>query len=63
MPFSAPDLFSFARALGAALKERHTTRPEPPGHVETLNLVARALGHRNTRSLRAAMKSAPRLGG
>jgi hypothetical protein len=61
MPFLAPDLSSFARALGAVLKERHTRRQEPPGHVETLNLVARALGHRNAQSLRAALKSAPRL--
>lgn len=54
-----PDLSSFARALGAALKARHTTQPEPPGHVETLNLVARALGHRNVQSLRAALRPAP----
>ena len=59
LPFVVPDLSSFARALGAALKARHAETPEPPGHVETLNLVARALGHRNVQGLRAALKSRP----
>jgi hypothetical protein len=57
VPFSVPDLSSFARALGAALQARHADKPEPPGHVETLNLIARALGHRNVQSLRAALRS------
>jgi hypothetical protein len=57
LPFSVPDLSSFARALAAALSARHAGQPEPPGHVETLNLVARALGHRNVQSLRAALRS------
>lgn len=56
LPFAVPDLSSFARALAAALKARHADSPEPPGHVETLNLVARALGHRNVQSLRAALQ-------
>ena len=56
VPFVVPDLSSFARALGAALKARHALTPEPPGHVETLNLVARALGHRNVQSLRAGLR-------
>jgi hypothetical protein len=49
-----PDAAAFARALGTALKHRHATRPEPPGHVELLNLIARALGHRNLQALKAA---------
>ena len=57
VPFVVPDLSSFARALGAALKARHALTPEPPGHVETLNLVARALGHRNVQSLRAGLRT------
>lgn len=57
LPFAVPDLSSFARALAAALQARHAERPEPPGHVETLNLVARALGHRNVQSLRAALRT------
>jgi hypothetical protein len=30
----------------------------PPGHVELLNLLARAAGHRNVKSLRAATLAA-----
>lgn len=53
-PFAVPDLAAFARALGAALSERHALKPEPPGHVEMLNLLARAAGHRNIQALRTA---------
>lgn len=49
-----PDASLFARSLGQALKARHATGAEPPGHVELLNLIARALGHRNLQSLRIA---------
>lgn len=59
LPFAVPDLSSFARALCAGLKARHAETPEPPGHVETLNLVARALGHRNVQALRAALRDLP----
>ena len=52
LPFVAPDLSAFARSLGAGLKARSTT--EPPGHVELLNLIARAAGHRNFQALKAA---------
>ena len=55
LPFVAPDLSAFARALGAGLKARHAERPTPPSHVEVLNLIAHALGHRNAQSLRAAL--------
>lgn len=51
-PFVAPDLSAFARALGQGLKSRADA--EPPGHVELLNLIARAAGHRNLQALRAA---------
>ena len=57
LPVAIPDLSSFARALGQRLHARHAERPEPPGHVEILNLVARALGHRNVQSLRAALRT------
>lgn len=52
LPFVAPDLSAFARSLGQALKARSTN--EPPGHVELLNLIARAAGHRNFQALKAA---------
>ncbi|WP_242481174.1 DUF2087 domain-containing protein [Rubrivivax gelatinosus] len=52
LPLVAPDLSAFARSLGSALKTRPSA--EPPGHVELLNLLARAAGHRNVQALRAA---------
>lgn len=57
-PLVVPDATAFARHLGAALKQRHATRPEPPGHVELLNLIARALGHRNLQAMKAAPPAA-----
>ncbi|MFO1271580.1 MAG: DUF2087 domain-containing protein [Rubrivivax sp.] len=57
LPFVAPDLSAFARALARSLAER--TEPKPPGHVEMLNLIARAAGHRNHQALRAAMQVPP----
>ena len=61
MPFVAPDLSQFARALGRGLKARLAERPEPPSHVELLNLLARAAGHRNLQALQAqAAASLPR---
>lgn len=49
-----PDASSFAKSLGQSLKSRHAAGSPPPGHVELLNLMARALGHRNLQSLQAA---------
>jgi hypothetical protein len=57
LPFVAPDLSAFARALGQQLKARNAA--EPPGHVELLNLIARAVGHRNVQALRAAALPPP----
>lgn len=57
VPFVAADLSAFARALGQQLKARVAT--EPPGHVELLNLIARAAGHRNLQALRAAALPPP----
>ncbi|MBL8326952.1 MAG: DUF2087 domain-containing protein [Rubrivivax sp.] len=58
LPLVVPDLSAFARALGRAMKQRHATDPEPPGHSEVLGLVATALGHRNYQALRAALEDA-----
>jgi hypothetical protein len=61
VPLVAPDLSQFARALGRSLKDRHAAGSEPPGHVELMNLLARAAGHRNLQALRAAaLKPLPR---
>lgn len=49
-----PDVSLFAKSLGQSLKTRHAAGSPPPGHVELLNLMARALGHRNLQSLQAA---------
>lgn len=56
LPFVVPDVGTFARALGRALGERHAANPQPPGHVELLNLLARAAGHRSYQGLRAAAR-------
>ncbi len=52
------DVSSFARNLGQALKARHDTKPEPPGHVELLNLMARAQGQRNWQAWRESLRQA-----
>lgn len=54
LPLALPDVAAFARQLGRSLDERHRDKLEPPGHVELLNLIARAAGHRNFQALKAA---------
>ncbi|MBI5260023.1 MAG: DUF2087 domain-containing protein [Burkholderiales bacterium] len=54
LSITLPDASQFARALGQALKTRHAAGLPPPGHVELLNHVARALGHRNLQALQQA---------
>jgi hypothetical protein len=58
-PLTVPDMAAFARTLGQSLIERKTRKPEPPGHVELLNLLARAAGHRNIQALRATATLTP----
>lgn len=50
IPFSTNDISSLARSLRSQLTERDHT----PSHVELLNMLARAGGHRNFQSLRAS---------
>jgi len=52
--FVVPDLSTFARTLARSLAERDAG--SPPGHVEMLNLIARASGHRNVQALRASLR-------
>ena len=61
LPLLVPDASQFARALGASLKTRHASGSPPPGHVELLNMMARALGHRNLQSLQAGVPLTPAL--
>lgn len=55
IPFATADLSAFARSLGRALAERQSAAP--PSHVELLNLIARAAGHRNLQALQSAMRA------
>lgn len=55
IPFQADDVSSLAKSLRAQLQARET----PPGHVELLNMLARAVGRRNFQQLRAEAEQAP----
>jgi hypothetical protein len=57
--FVVDDLSSFARKLGQSLAARQTLEPGTPGHVELLNLIARAAGFRNVQALKAVPPQAP----
>lgn len=52
VPLHADDISSFARALARQLNDAIRSHQEPPGHVELLNMLARAAGYRNFQSLR-----------
>ncbi len=52
-PLVAADLSTFAKTLRAQWAERHERGTGVPSHVEMLNLLARAAGHRNVQALRA----------
>jgi len=58
-PLVAADLSTFAKTLRVQWAERHERGAGAPSHVEMLNLLARAAGHRNLQALRAARPSAP----
>ena len=53
------DVSAFARTLGQALNVRHAGKPEPPGQVELLNLIARTQGQRNWSALRLFLRQRP----
>jgi hypothetical protein len=44
VPLHADDISSFAKALSRQLSEAHDRAARPPGHVELLNMLARAAG-------------------
>lgn len=61
-PLVAADLSTFAKSLRAQWAERHERGAGVPSHVELLNVLARAAGHRNVQALRAATPhAAPRV--
>ena len=55
IPFAIPDLSAFARSLGRELDARDPA--SSLSHVELLNLIARAAGHRNFQDLRASRRA------
>lgn len=57
IPFHTEDVSALARALKAELAKF----VEPPGHVELLNVLARATGFRNFQHLRAQAEACRRL--
>lgn len=59
VPLASPDISVFAKTLKRLLDERHQAGKPPPGHVELLNLLARAAGLRNFATLKGAMLAAP----
>jgi len=57
LPFSAPDISALARTLSREISVLDT----PPGHVQLLNILARAVGHRNYQALKAQHDAGRRL--
>jgi len=55
IPFQAADVSSLAKSLRAQLQAKEAT----PGHVELLNMLARAVGRRNFQQLRAEAERVP----
>ncbi|KMO43244.1 hypothetical protein VQ03_08700 [Methylobacterium tarhaniae] len=66
LPFATGDV----SALAKSLRSQWASRAAPPGpggghvpsHLEMLNMLARAAGHRNFQHLRARLASGPRVG-
>ena len=59
LPYSAPDLSALARTLERALDDHLVTHQRLPGHVEMMNLLARAAGQRNLQAYQAAAAQRP----
>lgn len=53
LPLQCDDLSSFAKSLRAQLAEHLGPEASVPGHVQMLNMLARAAGHRNVQALKA----------
>ena len=61
IPLFAEDISAFARNLSTQLKTQLKTDDFPLGHVELLNILARASGHRNYQHMRASLSARTRL--
>lgn len=55
IPFAAADISALAKSLRGQLAAREAS----PSHVEMLNMLARATGHRNFQQLRASAGDSP----
>ena len=55
LPFAAPDISGLAKTLSRELRALET----PPGHVQLLNILARAAGHRNYQAMKAQHDAGP----
>jgi len=53
LPLHCEDLSSFAKSLRAQLTTHLAESATVPGHVQLLNMLARAAGHRNVQALKA----------
>lgn len=53
--YHAPDISALARSL----VKQWVAEPAPPGHVQMLNMLARAAGHANFQSYRAGAETPP----
>lgn len=61
LPYHAEDISALARALKAQLAEKLSASPAPPGHVEMLNMLARAAGFGNFQHYRAQLLARARI--
>jgi hypothetical protein len=60
VPLHSDDLSQFAKTLRQQLAEHLQKTPgAPPSHVQMLNMLARAAGHRNVQALRARATARP----
>ncbi|MDB5471638.1 MAG: hypothetical protein JWR84_3198 [Caulobacter sp.] len=57
LPFAAPDISALAKTLSREIGALETS----PGHVQLLNILARAAGHRNYQALKAQHEAGERL--
>ena len=57
LPLQCEDLSSFAKTLRTQLTAHHEAHAGVPGHVQLLNMLARAAGHRNVQALKAQAAS------
>lgn len=54
VPLHAPDISALAKSLKKQLDARPADDTPVPGHLELLNMLARAAGHRNYQAFKAA---------